>query len=225
MKRTRIKFCGMTRVEDAQIAVALGVDAIGLVLTQKSRRFAGLDRAQAIRRSLPPFVTAVALFMDDELAWITEAVQAIKPDLLQFHGAETALECTRYGQRYLKAVAMGQNNDWREVVAAHPRASGFIFDGHAAGGQGGAGQAFDWVRIPADAPRTLILAGGLTCDNVASAIGAVRPYAVDVSSGIESGGMESGGIESGGMPAAPGSKDAQKMRRFVEEVQRACSKG
>ena len=219
MKRTRIKFCGMTRIEDAQFAVALGVDAIGLVLTQKSRRFAGLDRAQAIRRSLPPLVTAVALFMDDEPAWITEAVQAIEPDLLQFHGGETALECLRYGHPYLRAVAMGQNNDWRETVAAHPRASGFVFDGHAVGGQGGEGQAFDWARIPADAPRTLILAGGLTCDNVGSAIGAVYPYAVDVSSGIEPGGIESGGIAS-----APGIKDAHKMRRFVEEVQRACRK-
>lgn len=214
MRRTRIKFCGITRVEDAQFAVALGVDAIGLVLTLKSRRFAGLDCAQTIRRSLPPFVTVVALFMDDEPAWITEAVKAIEPNLLQFHGGETAPECARYDRPYLKAVAMGQNNDWRETVTAHPCARGFVFDGHAVGEQGGAGQMFDWARIPGDVRSALILAGGLTCDNVATAIAAVRPYAVDVSSGIESGVIAS----------APGIKDAQKMRRFVEEVQRACSK-
>lgn len=219
MKRTRIKFCGITREEDAQVAVALGVDAIGVVLTQKSRRFASLDRALAIRRSLPPFVTTVALFMDDDPAWIAQAVQTIEPDQLQFHGSESALECMRYGHPYLKAVAMGQNNDWRRIVAAHPHALGFVFDGHDVGEQGGTGLRFDWSRIAVDAPRNLILAGGLTCDNVASAIDAVHPYAVDVSSGIESAGIDAGGVAS-----TPGIKDAVKMRRFVEEVQRAGSK-
>ena len=213
MIHTRIKFCGITRVEDAQAAVAFGVDAIGLVLTQKSSRFAGIERAREIRRCLPPFVAAVVLFMDDDPVWIAQAIAEIAPDLLQFHGSETAVECVGYGCRYLKAVAMGSGPDVGAVVgrviAAHPQAAGFLLDGHAAGEQGGSGKAFDWSRIPADLQRPLLLAGGLTCDNVGIAIRAARPYAVDVSSGIES---------------APGIKDADKMRRFVDEVGRACSK-
>ena len=210
MKRVRIKFCGITRVEDARAAVALGVDAIGLVLTQKSPRYAGLERARDVRQSLPPFVSAVALFMDDEPGWIAEAVNALQPDLLQFHGNENAVECARFGCPYLKALAMGGGVDVHAALAAHPRALGFLLDGHVPGGQGGSGSVFDWKRVPADFPRPLILAGGLSCDNVGSAILAGRPYAVDVSSGIES---------------APGIKDAEKMRRFVEEVSRAheCS--
>lgn len=209
MNRVRIKFCGITRVEDAHAAIELGVDAIGVVLTEKSRRFAGLQRAREIRRSLPPFVTAVALFMDDEPGWIAEAVGTVQPDLLQFHGGESAVECVRFGCPYLKAVAMGAGADARAAVAAHPQAAGFLLDSHAAGEQGGSGRVFDWSRVPRDLQRPLILAGGLTCDNVGSAIRSVRPHAVDVSSGIES---------------APGVKDAHKMQRFVEEVERACSK-
>lgn len=207
--RTRIKFCGMTRIADVQLAVALGVDAIGLVLTRKSRRFVEIERAQHIRKSLPPFVTTVALFMDDEPGWIAEAVSAIGPDLLQFHGGELALECMRFGCPYLKAIAMADGPNIGmvagKVIAAHPQAAGFLLDGHAAGEQGGGGKSFDWSRIPAGLRRPLLLAGGLTCDNVAAAIHTVHPYAVDVSSGIES---------------APGIKDADKMRRFVDAVMR-----
>ncbi len=209
MTRTRIKFCGITRMQDAQAAAALGVDAIGLVLTRKSPRFVDVARAREIRRSLPPFVAAVALFMDDEPAWIAQAIDAIAPDLLQFHGAETAADCVRYGRRYLKAMPMGDGEDVHDRVAAHPAATGFLLDGHVTGEQGGRGKPFDWSRVPTTLQRPVLLAGGLTCDNVASAICAARPYAVDVSSGIES---------------VPGVKDPDKMRRFVEEVQRACSK-
>ena len=209
MTRTRIKFCGITRMQDAQAAAALGVDAIGLVLTRKSPRFVEIAQAREIRRLLPPLVSAVALFMDDEPAWIAQAIAAIAPDLLQFHGGETAADCVRYGRRYLKAVPMGDGADVLDMVAAHPAAMGFLLDGHGAGEQGGRGKPFDWSRVPANLQRPVLLAGGLTCDNVASAIRAARPYAVDVSSGIES---------------APGLKDPEMMRRFVEEVQRACSK-
>ena len=205
--RTRIKFCGITRVEDAQAAVELGVDAIGLVLTRKSLRFVELERAREIRRTLPPFVAAVTLFMDDDPAWIAAAIDIVAPDLLQFHGNECVADCVHYGRRYLKAVPMHGITDVSSVIAMHPGAAGFLFDGHAAGEQGGRGQSFDWTRIPADLKRPLLLAGGLTCDNVGAAIRSVRPYAVDVSSGIES---------------APGVKDAEKMRRFVEEVRRTC---
>jgi len=200
--RTRIKFCGMTRVDDALAAAALGVDAIGVVLTRRSRRCVSLLQAREIQRALPPFVTTVALFMDDEPGFIAEAVAAVQPDLLQFHGSETLEDCVRYDVPYVKAIAMG-GGDPAPALREHMAAVGFLFDAHAPGEQGGAGRAFDWSRIPQDLARPLILAGGLTPDNVGAAIGAVAPFAVDVASGIES---------------APGIKDVDRMRRFVNAV-------
>lgn len=205
MKRTRIKFCGMTRVDDALAAVELGVDAIGIVLTSRSRRFAGIERAREIRRAVPPFVAVVALFMDDEPAFVAEAVSRVAPDLLQFHGSEAAPDCVRYGRPYLKAVAM-RGGGWRAAFAAHPHAAAFVLDGHGAGEQGGSGQTFDWAAVPRDGGRPLVLAGGLVADNVGTAIATARPYAVDVSSGIET---------------EPGVKDQDKMRRFIAAVKAA----
>lgn len=212
MNRVRIKFCGITRAEDALAASALGVDAIGLILTRNSPRCVTALQAREIRRALPPFVAAVVLFMDDEPGFIADAVATVQPDLLQFHGRETQGECLRYEVPYLKAIAMA-GGDPARALHEHTAALGFVFDAHAPGAPGGGGRAFDWSLIPRvipprDMPLPLILAGGLTCDNVRSAIRAVRPHAVDVSSGIE---------------LAPGVKDAGKMRRFVQEVQRACS--
>jgi len=210
-QRTRIKFCGVTRAEDAMAAAALGVDAVGFVLTRKSRRFAGIERARQMRRALPPFVTAVALFMDDDVSFVSEAVAAIAPDLLQFHGSEAAPDCVRYGRPYLKAVAMRDGLvDWRRLVDSHAQATGFLFDGHAAGEQGGSGRSFDWSLLPRDAGKPVVLAGGLTPENVAAAIRAVRPWAVDVSSGIE---------------AEPGLKDIDRMRRFIAAVRTADEVG
>lgn len=208
MRRVRVKFCGVMRIEDARLAVALGVDAIGVVLTKKSARFAGLDTAREIRRELPPFVSAVALFMDDEPGWIAQAIATVQPDLLQFHGAENERDCLRYECPYIKAVPMASAEAAQRTIVEHRAATGFLLDGHAAGTQGGGGKTFDWTLMPKDVQRPVILAGGLTCDNVACAIRATRPYAVDVSSGIES---------------AVGIKDAHKMRRFIEEVERAGS--
>lgn len=201
--RTRIKFCGMTRVEDVLAAVALGVDAIGVVLTEKSKRYAGIERARDIRMALPPFVDLVALFMDDMPGFIAEAVAAIQPDLLQFHGSETAQDCVRFRVPYLKAVAMGGGVDPAEVVRAHPAAAGFLLDGNAVGEQGGSGKTFDWSATVQAFVKPIVLAGGLTAQNVGAAIRAMRPYAVDVSSGIES---------------APGIKDKAKLRAFVDAV-------
>jgi len=205
IERVRVKFCGFTRRDDALAASALGVDAIGLVLTTRSKRFAGIANARDIRRALPPFVAVVTLFMDDEPAFIAEVIATVRPDLLQFHGSEEAPDCVRYGVPYLKAVAMGGGGgvDGRAVVASHPRAAGFLFDGNAAGEQGGSGKRFDWSQLPAGLSSPVILAGGLTPENVGDAIRAAQPYAVDVSSGIES---------------APGVKDLEKMRRFVAAV-------
>jgi phosphoribosylanthranilate isomerase len=201
--RTRIKFCGMTRVEDALAAVALGVDAIGMVLTPRSKRCISPLQAREIRRALPPLVAAVTLFMDDEPGFIAEAVAIVQPDLLQFHGSETLEDCVRYDVPYIKAIAMAGSADPRLCLREHTAAIGFLFDAHAHGEQGGSGRTFDWTRVPRGLSRPLLLAGGLTAENVGAAIRTAAPYAVDVASGIE---------------AAPGIKDAAKMRRFVDAV-------
>lgn len=206
MSRVRIKFCGLTRVEDVRVAVELGVDAIGFVLTNKSRRFIEPAQARALRDVLPPFVSAVALFMDDDAAWIEQAIATLRPDLLQFHGAEPASFAERFERPYLKAVPMASVTDVAAFAANHPRACGFLLDSHAVGAAGGSGEAFDWHRVPRGFARPLVLAGGLDAGNVAQAIAAARLYAVDVSSGIES---------------APGIKDALMMRAFVAAVRGA----
>jgi phosphoribosylanthranilate isomerase len=208
MTRTRIKFCGITRLADALAAAALGVDAIGLVLTPRSKRCLAPARARAIRAVMPPFVTVVTLFHDDDPAFVAEAIATVAPDLVQFHGSESAADCVRYGRPYLKSVAMGGAVDLDAIAAAHAQAAGFLLDSHATGGQGGSGKTFDWSLVPKDFPRPVVLAGGLAPENVGAAIRAVQPYAVDLASGIE---------------AAPGIKDADKMRRFVAAV-RECDK-
>lgn len=202
MNRVRIKFCGITRGEDAHGAASLGVDALGFVFTRRSARFIEPAAAAAIRRALPPFVATVALFMDDEPAWVHEVMATFRPDLLQFHGSESPASCAAFGRAWLKAVAMASEPDVASYAARYPGASGFLLDGHATGGQGGRGERFDWSRIAAF-DRPLILAGGLDAGNVGAAIALVRPFAVDVSSGIES---------------APGIKDATRMRAFVDAV-------
>lgn len=207
--RTRIKFCGITRADDARLAADLGVDAIGLVFTRKSQRFVGIGPARTIRRMLMPFVTLVALFMDDEPGWIEEVIATVQPDLLQFHGSEAAGLAASFARPYIKAVPMASVADVAAYAAHHCDAVGLLFDSHAVGTPGGRGEVFDWSRIPRTLARPIVLAGGLDADNVAQAIARVRPYAVDVSSGIES---------------APGIKHAEKMRRFVEAV-RAANEG
>lgn len=199
--RTRIKFCGITRAEDARTAVALGVDAVGFVFTRRSQRYVGVAQARAMRDTLPPFTSVVALFMDDEPAWVEDVIAGVRPDLLQFHGSESAGYATSFARPYLKAIPMA-GADARSIMEAHPQAAGFLLDSHAPGAAGGSGQPFDWSHVP-KSTRPVILAGGLDAGNVAQAIAVVRPYAVDVSSGIE---------------AAPGIKDAARMRAFVASV-------
>lgn len=203
MTRTRIKCCGVTRVEDALLAVGLGVDAIGMVFTRRSKRCITLAPAQAIRRALPPFVTSVALFMDDDPAWVRQVMQDVQPDLLQFHGAESDAWCTRFGWRYLKAIAMGEGSAALARLREFPGATGLLLDGHGLGQAGGSGKVFDWSLIPQRTAQPVILAGGLHAGNVAEAIRVARPWAVDVSSGIE---------------ASPGIKDPDRLRAFVAAV-------
>lgn len=205
MNRVRIKFCGIRRGEDAARAAALGVDALGFVFTAKSPRMIDPAAAAAIVRSLPPMLTAVALFMDDDPAWIAQVVSMVRPQLLQFHGEESSQDCARYGLPYLKAVPMATVADVASYAARFPAAAGFLLDAHASGEAGGQGVRFDWTReLRLDRP--LVLAGGLDPANVGEAIRQVRPYAVDVSSGIES---------------AAGIKDGARMQAFVSAVRAA----
>ncbi|MGE7139546.1 phosphoribosylanthranilate isomerase [Luteibacter sp. NPDC031894] len=200
---TRIKCCGMTRVDDVQLAARLGADAVGFIMTRKSKRFVDPVAAARLRDAVPPFVTTVALVMDDEPAYIEEVLRVLRPDMLQFHGAENDDACAAYGVRYVKAIAMGEGAPALAGLRDYPRAAGLLLDGHGLGEQGGSGQRFDWSLMPTDLAQPLLLAGGLTADNVAEAIRIARPWAVDVSSGIES---------------SPGIKDGAKMERFISAV-------
>ena len=206
-RRTRVKICGITRVEDALAAATLGADAIGLIFASRSPRRITLDTARVIVDALPPFVASVALFMDDEPAFVQTVIGAIGPDLAQFHGAEDGPYCQSFGCRYLKAVPMAGRGTGAitEAARAHPRAAGLVLDGHGLGEAGGSGRAFDWSQARAEGLPPLIVAGGLTADNVADAVRIAAPWAVDVSSGVE---------------AAPGIKDHGKMENFIEEVRR-----
>lgn len=207
MSRVRIKFCGLTRADDVAAACALGVDAVGFVMTRRSKRFVDLDAAVALRAAVAPFVSVVALVMDDEAAWVAEVISRLAPDLLQFHGAESAAFCAGFGRPYLKAVPMGGGDaDVAAYAREHAHAAGFLLDSHALGEPGGSGKAFDWTRMPRTVGRPLILAGGLTPENAGGAVRIARPYALDVSSGIES---------------APGIKDFEKMKLFVQNVNAA----
>lgn len=206
--RTRMKFCGMTRVEDALAAAALGVDAIGLIFAARSKRRVDPAAAAVIRAALPPLVHTVALFMDNDADEVRATLDVVRPSLLQFHGGEDDAFCAGFGLPYLKAVAMGGEGERADTLCARwPRAAAFLFDSHAKGEAGGSGHTFDWARVPDDFARPFLVAGGLTPDNVAAAIHATGCWGVDVSSGIEAG--------------VPGVKDGERMRRFVEAVARA----
>lgn len=203
--RTRIKICGITRPEDALAAARLGADAIGLVFYQPSPRAVTPAQAREIVTALPPFVTAVALFLDAGPELVEEVLATVPVGMLQFHGRESPAFCRHFGRPYLKAVPMGSEADTMAYARRYPDAAGFLLDSHEAGQAGGSGHAFDWARVPAGLGAPLILAGGLAAGNVAEAVRAVRPYAVDVSSSVES---------------VPGVKDPGRMAAFIDEVHR-----
>ncbi|MEJ2060284.1 MAG: phosphoribosylanthranilate isomerase [Gammaproteobacteria bacterium] len=203
--RTRVKICGITRVEDALAATQAGADAVGLVFYAKSRRFVTAERAREICLALPPFVSRVGLFLDADDRLIRETLDSVPLDLLQFHGDECPADCPGYGLPYIKAVGMQGKTDVARYAASYPDAAGFLLDSHATGEAGGTGLAFDWGRMPADLDVPLILAGGLAPENVAEAVRTTGVYGVDVSSGVES---------------APGIKDHEKIRTFIKEVER-----
>lgn len=204
--RIRIKICGITRVEDALAAAKLGADAIGLVFYPESPRAITIDTAQRIVSLLPPFVVKVGLFVNAASDEINKVLKSVSLDVLQFHGDETPEACRSYSKPYIRTVRMDDGIDVGREAARYADASALLLDAHVTGLRGGTGVAFDWSRIPAAAGKPVILAGGLVADNVARAIRQVIPYAVDVSSGVESG---------------KGIKDAHKMAEFIREVRRA----
>ena len=202
--RTRVKFCGITRPDDAAAAVQAGADAIGLILVPGSPRFIDVAQAAMIRRRLPPFVQAVALFRNATAETVRRALDELHPDLVQFHGEESPEYCASFGVPYLRAVPMKHGADVADWERRFAGAAALLLDAHGSGEQGGQGRTFDWSAVRATRP--FVLAGGLTAENVGEAVRTARPFAVDVSSGIE---------------RAPGVKDAGKMRRFIEEVRKA----
>lgn len=201
--RTRVKICGITRTEDALAAARLGADAIGLVFYAPSPRAVSAAQAAEVVRALPPFVTRVGLFVNAEREDIAAAIEAAQLDLLQFHGDESPADCRGHGRPWIKALRMAPEMDVAAEMDRYREAQGILLDAWRPGVPGGTGETFDWRRIPAQRPRPLILAGGLAPENVADAIRTVRPWAVDVSGGVE---------------RAKGIKDADRMAAFIREV-------
>jgi phosphoribosylanthranilate isomerase len=203
--RTRVKICGMTRVEDIQAAAQAGADAIGLVFYPPSPRFLSLDWARQLAGEVPPFVSTVALFVNPAAAEVHTVLERVKPAMLQFHGEESPVFCAQFGVPYVKACRMKPGIDLLEYLRPFSGAAGWLVDSHVEE-YGGVGESFDWSLIPAERSHPLILSGGLHRENVREAVRRVRPWAVDVSSGVES---------------AKGIKDAAKIAAFVAEVRNA----
>ncbi len=203
---TAIKICGLTRVEDALAAAQLGAYALGFVFYPRSPRFVDPACAAEIIRRLPPFVTSVGLFVNAEANDVERVLDAAPLDLLQFHGEETAQYCAQFRRPYIKALRVRPGVDLLQYAGQYKGARGLLLDAFVEGTHGGTGASFDWNLIPAELPLPVVLSGGLNAGNVAAAIRRVRPYAVDVSSGVE---------------AAPGIKDARKMADFFQGVRNA----
>ena len=210
--RTRIKFCGLTRAEDVIFAANLGVDALGFVCVPASKRHVVPEQAAALVRITPPFVHTVGLFQDAPAELVRATLKLAKFSMLQFHGAEDQAYCASFGVPFIKAIPMADAPDLSECAIAFAQARALLLDSHSLLNKdksGGSGHRFDWADADAkhlSTSSSLILAGGLTQENVASGMRLLRPYAVDVSSGIES---------------SPGIKDAEKMRSFVYAVSTA----
>ncbi|MCP4983188.1 MAG: phosphoribosylanthranilate isomerase [Gammaproteobacteria bacterium] len=183
--RTRVKICGITRVEDARHAASRGVDSIGLNFHPPSPRVLEVERALEIRRALPPFVTVTALFLDETEDLVARVVHQLRPDCLQFHGNESAEFCEAWLVPYIKSIPMGSIDNPDSYTQPYKNAQGFLLDSNVAGRQGGSGDTFDWSKIPLSFDKPLLLAGGISPANVAEAIIRVNPWGVDVCSGVE----------------------------------------
>ena len=207
--RTRVKICGITRIEDALAATHNGADAIGLVFYAESPRNVSLQAAQEIVDALPPFISVVGLFVNASENKIQTVLSQLRLDVLQFHGDETVADCAQFNLPYLKAIRVKPDTNLLQYCLEFNSAQALLLDAHSDVAYGGTGQAFDWNLIPKNLPKPIILAGGLNPQNVDGAIEQVRPYAVDVSGGVE----ESKGI-----------KDAAKIAAFMRAVNEAQSR-
>jgi len=202
--RTRVKICGITRLEDARDAISAGADALGFVFYPPSPRNISPAQAAAIVRELPAFICTVGLFVDADPAFVETVLRAVPLDLLQFHGDEPEAACNRYGRPYIKAIRMRDDIDLAQMAQNYHSSRGLLLDTYVAGQAGGTGQTFDWNRIPRSLSRPVILAGGLNPQNVSQAITQVKPWAVDVSGGVEQ---------------AKGIKDPQLITAFMQGVE------
>ena len=200
---TRIKICGLTCEQDVRAVANSGADALGLVFYEKSPRHISISQAAQLVHAVPPFVTAVGLFVNPSVEYVREVLAHVSLDVLQFHGEETPEFCRQFGKPYLKAIRVKAGVDLVECAARYADAQGLLLDAFVEGTQGGTGESFDWALIPQKLPLPVILSGGLHAGNVAAAVRQVQPYAVDVSSGVE---------------ASKGIKDAAKIAAFINEV-------
>ena len=203
--RTRVKICGITRPDDGVEAARLGVDAIGLVFYEKSPRHVTIEQAKVICEALPGFVTVVSLFLDADAEQVNHVLAACPIDLIQFHGKEGADFCQSFDRPYIKAVGMADNKELAIAMEQYSTAKGLLLDSHITGEAGGSGETFNWDNIPQQYRNSIILAGGLRPENIAEAIRKVQPYAVDLSSGVES---------------ESGIKDAALMAQLMNEVRK-----
>jgi phosphoribosylanthranilate isomerase len=201
--RTRVKICGLTSVSDALMVANSGADAIGLVFYDPSPRHVSLEQAQAIAQAIPAFVTKTALFVNPTKAYVEQVLHTVKIDLLQFHGDESPEFCEQFGVSYIKAIRMQENTDLSVIAKAYAHCAGLLLDAYKEGVPGGTGEQFNWSWVPNDLAKPIILAGGLDSGNVAQAIAQVKPWAVDVSGGVE---------------LAKGVKSLEKVTHFMQQV-------
>lgn len=202
MNSVRVKICGITRLPDLQAALAAGADALGFVFAERSMRRLNPGKAEKLVREVPAFVSRVGLFLDQEFEDVERILERVPLSLLQFHGNEDSRYCRRFGLPYVKAVSMDSSRALERAGEDFPDAAALLLDSHQPGGLGGTGNVFDWSMIPR-VSQALVLAGGLTPENVRQAIRQVRPWAVDVSSGVEK---------------SPGIKSMEKMKKFISEA-------
>ena len=202
-RRVRTKICGITRVEDARAAIDAGADALGFVFYQASPRYIAPHPAQQIISHTPPFPAKVGLFVDPDREYVSAVLETVALDVIQFHGDEEPGFCGSFDRPYIKAVRMERDIDLQEMCRHYADAAALLLDSYSETVHGGTGACFDWSLIPAELSKPIILAGGLTVANVGRAIAACKPYAVDVSSGVE---------------LDEGIKDKDKMTAFIREV-------
>lgn len=208
MSCVRIKICGITSADDAVATANAGADALGLVFYAASPRAVSIEQARSIALAAGPFVSVTGLFVDADPEFVRSVLTRVPLQLLQFHGDETVDYCESFQRPYMKAIRMRPELDVNTAIAAYASASGILLDAYRPGVPGGTGETFDWARVPQNASTHLVLAGGLTPDNVSQAIAATRVYGVDVSGGVES---------------APGKKDHSKLTAFINNARRCTA--